>query len=400
MTVKIVEVLIMKTFTMSMVISGWVFLGFVSCSHDTRSFEARVEEALMNRLKEYDVKGASAAIILPDGRVRSLCAGVSADTVTMKPDMLFAIGSITKNMVAALVLQLAEEQLLSLDDPLSRWLPSYPHVDSIITIRQLLNHTSGIYMFWENPKLWEDMLAFRDSLFTPEVVLTYLKKPHFAPGKGFRYSNTNYLLLAMIAVRATHSSLSAEFRRRFWEPLRLGNTYLSMEEPIPQEQLAHVWGDNFQNDGSNRDITFLPRASHESITYGSSGVFTTAGELAQWCHALFHGQVLKKSALDQMLDFNPQATTSWCDGYGLGVQLFKKKITDGERAYGHGGGNIGTSAYMVYLPDRDVSISLMINFFHGKCPDRMLDDIIEIVTEHLASTCRHTSDETFDRRDG
>lgn len=92
-------------------------------------------------------------------------------------------------------------------------------------------------------------------------------------------------------------------------------------------------------------------------------------------------QQKKQTSLTQMLDFNPQAPTSWCDGYGLGVQVFKRKITNGERAYGHGGGNIGTSAYMAYLPEHDVSIAVMINFFHGKCPDRILEDIIEIVTE-------------------
>lgn len=373
----------MKTLPVYIVLLGLVLAGVVSCSHDRRPLDVCVKEALTNRLNEYDVKGASVAIILPNGHLHRVCAGISTDTVAMKHHMLFAIGSITKNMVAALILQLAEEGLLSLQDQLCKWLPFYPHVDSTITIRELLNHTSGIFMFWENQKLWDDLIAFRDSVFTPEVVLAYLKEPYFAPGKGFRYSNTNYLLLAMIATKATHSTLSAEFRERFWVPLRLRNTYLSMEEHIPQGQLAHVWGDNFQNDGSNRDITFLPRASHESITYGSSCVFTTAEELALWCRYLFHGKVLKQTSLTQMLDFNPQATTSWCDGYGLGVQVFKRKITDGERAYGHGGGNIGTSAYMAYLPEYDVSITVMINFFHGKCPGRMLEDIIEIVTEHI-----------------
>lgn len=373
----------MKTLPVYIGFFGLVLAGVVSCSHDRRALDVRVKEALTNRLNEHDVKGASAAIILPNGDIHRICAGISTDTVPMKPHMLFAIGSITKNMVAALILQLAEEELITLDDQLCRWLPSFPHVDSTITIRQLLNHTSGLFMFWENQKLWEDLIAFRDSVFTPEAVLTYLKEPYFAPGKGFRYSNTNYLLLAMIATKATNSSLSTEFRERFWQPLHLRNTYLSMEEHIPQDQLAHVWGDNFQNDGSNRDITFLPRASHESITYGSSCIFTTAEELALWCSSLFHGKVLKQSSLTQMLDFNPQATTSWCDGYGLGVQVFKRKITDGERAYGHGGGNIGTSVYMVYLPEYDVSITVMINFFHGKCPDGMLEDLIEIVKEHL-----------------
>lgn len=347
----------------------------VSCSHESRSLDDQLGEAVGDRLHQYDVKGASAAIMLPGGSMHSVAVGSSHDTVAVRPDMLFAIGSITKNMVAALVFQLAEEGVLSLDDPLHRWLPDYPHIDSTITIRQLLAHTSGIFMFWENPELWADLIRYRDRVFTPEEVLTYLHEPHFPPGEGFRYSNTNYLLLAMIVTRATDSSLSAEFRERFWEPLGLGSTYLSMEEELP-DRFAHVWGDNFEDDGSNRDLTYLPRASHESITYGSSGVFTTPEDLTRWCDALFGGEVLKNSSMDQMLDFQQK-------GYGLGVHLFRKRITHGEKAYGHGGGNIGTSTYMVYLPDDDVSIAFSINSMHGECPDRILGDIIGIVTRHL-----------------
>jgi len=353
------------------------FFHALSCSHDKRPLDERIEEALDARLQQYDVKGASAAVILSDGSIHRIVAGTSHDTVAIHPDMLFAIGSITKNMVAALVLQLAEERVLALEDPLHKWLPQYPKVDSDVTIRQLLNHTSGIFMFWDNQQLWADLVAYRDSVFTPEVVLSYLKEPHFAPGKGFRYSNTNYLLLAMIATRAAHSTLSTQLRKRFWQPLGLTNTYLSMEDDIPKDRLAHIWGDNFENDGSNRDLTYLPRASHESITYGSAGVFTTAEDLAVWCKSLFAGKMLSKSSLGQMVKIGK-------GGYGLGIQLLDARITDGEKVYGHGGGNIGTSAYMAYLDEHDVSIALMINYFHGKCPDRMLKDIIEITTDHLS----------------
>jgi len=348
----------------------------IACTHDSRPLEVRVKEAADHSLQQYSIKGASISVILPDGSIHNVAAGISHDTVAMRPDMLFAIGSITKNMVAALIFQLAEEGILSLEDSLYCWLPSYPKIDSTITIRQLLAHTSGIYMFWENQKLWDDLISYRDSVFTPEVILTYLKKPHFAPGRGFRYSNTNYLLLAMIATKATGASLSTELRNRFWRPLGLRNTYLSMEDEIPQEKLAHVWGDNFEKGGSIRDLTYLPRASHESITYGSSGVFTTAGDLAVWSQSLFNGKVLKKSSLDQMLKTGRQK-------FGLGVQLFSRNITNGEKAYGHGGGNIGTSAYMAYLPNYNVSLAVMINFMHGDCPDHILEDIIKIVTDHL-----------------
>ena len=372
-----------KCLILNIVLIAIALVGVASCSRDVRSLDERMREALNDRLQQYDVKGASASVVLPDGSIHRIVAGFSHDTVAMKPHMLFAVGSITKNMVAAVVLQLAEEGSLSLEDPLKKWLPAYPKVDSTVTIRQLLGHTSGVFMFWENQKIWDDLIKYRDSVFTPEVVLTYLKDPHFAPGKGFRYSNTNYLMLAKIITKATGSTLAAQLRRRFWQPLGLTNTYLSMEEDIPRDRLAHVWGDNFEKGGAIRDLTYLPRASHESITYGSAGVFATAEDLAVWCTSLFRGKILKTKSLEQMLNFNPAAAGSWCEGYGLGVFLFKKNITNGERVYGHGGGNIGTSAYMAYLPDYGVSIVVMINSMHGKCPDRMLEDIIEIVTEHL-----------------
>ena len=351
--------------------------GAAACSRDRRPLNARLQAAVDEGLRKYGVKGASAALIFPDQSIRLVAGGVSHDTVPMQPDMLFAIGSITKNVVAALVFQLAEEGVLSLEDPLHKWLPAYPKVDGAITIRQLLAHTSGLYMFWENQKIWDDLIKYRDKIFTPEDVLSYLKDPHFAPGKGFRYSNTNYLLLAMIITRATGASLSAEFRRRFWQPLGLSNAYLSMEEQIP-DRLAHVWGDNFENDGSFRDNTFLPRSSHESITYGSAGLFMTAEDLARWCRLLFEGKVLRQSSLDGMLAIGK-------DGYGLGVQLFRKSLVGGEKAIGHGGANIGTAAYMMYLPEHRLSIVLMINAFKNKCINYITGELVSISTEYLSS---------------
>lgn len=124
-----------------------------SCAPDRRPWEARLKEAIEEGLHKHDVKGASAALILADDSLRCFTGVISHDSVPVSPNMLIAAGSITKNVVAALVFQLAEEGKLSLDDSLHRWLPSYRHIDSTITIRQLLAHTSGIFMFWENQKL-------------------------------------------------------------------------------------------------------------------------------------------------------------------------------------------------------------------------------------------------------
>jgi len=339
------------------------------CSYGTeRSLEEKLQTVLDKTISKYDVNGVSTAVVFPDKSIWTGVSGISHDTVTIKPDMLFAIGSITKSFVATLTLVLVEEGILTLDDPLFKWLPIYQYVDSTITIRQLLNHTSGIYMFWSNQKIWDDLKKDRTKIWTPEEVLSYIKEPYFAPGTGYRYSNTNYLLMAMIIEKVTGSNLSAEFKKRFWQPLNIKNAFLSIQEEIPMNQ-AHVFGDNFNNDGSYLDLTFLPRASHESITFGSAGLFMTAEDLARWCHALFEGQIFSKQSMNEMLDMSKNS-------YGLGIGRFGKSMGYGEKVMGHSGANIGTSAYMVYLPDHHFSVAVMINGFEHKCSEKITKEVI------------------------
>jgi len=373
----------LKIFTLAIVLFTTFLFILTSCSYgDKNTIEEKLQKVLDDGISKYDVRGVSAVVIFPDQKVWKGVSGISHDTVSIKSNMLFAIGSITKNVVAALTLKLAEEGMLSLDDPLSKWLPAYPYVDSNITIRQLLNHTSGIYIFWDNQKIWDDLKKDREKVWTPEEVLSYIKEPCFAPGEGWRYSNTNYLLLAMIITKVTGSNISTEFRKRFWQPLNIENAYLSIEEVIPDNQ-AHVHGDNFNNDGSNLDLTFLPRASHESITYGSAGLFMTAEDLARWCNALFEGEVLHRESINEMLKFVDIGFGPRKRGYGLGVELFMRRISSGERAIGHSGANIGTSVYMVHLPEHHFTVVVMINDFNHKCSQAITKDLIANVLREL-----------------
>ena len=359
---------------------------FISClllcsCHPARPVEDQLQDVLDKNIEKYDIHGVSAAVIFPDGVIWKGVSGISHDTVPIEPHMLFAIGSVTKNFVAALTLTLAEEGLLSLDDRLSDWLPDYPHIDSDITIRQLLNHTSGIYMFWDNQQIWDDLMADRTRYFTPEEVIGYIQEPYFAAGEGWRYSNTNYLLLAMIINKATGANLSTQLDQRLFQPLGLSEFYLSQEEAIPPHQ-AHIYGDNWDG-GPIRDITFLPRTSHESITYGSSGLFTTSENLARWSQALFGGEILDEGSLEEMLTFVEFSPISNMRAYGLGVSEFTKKISFGEYAIGHGGGNIGTTTYMVYLPDHQVSIAVMINAFPNDGAEKIVKDLEKTILQEL-----------------
>ncbi len=375
----------MKTFmfylSLTLFISTQFLFPIFSCG-DQESLEEHMQQVLDSGLKKHNAIGVSAAVIFPDRKIWTGVSGISHATVSIKPDMLFAIGSITKNFVAALTLKLTEEGLLSLDDPLSKWLPPYPHVNGIVTIRQLLSHTSGIYKFLDNQKIWDDMLKDMTKLWTPEEVLNYIKEPYFAPGGGFHYSNTNYLLMAMIIKKATGSTLSTEFHKYFWKPLGIKNAYLSIDEDIPDNQ-AHIYGDNFMFGDKTSDVTFQPRVSHDSIIYGSGGLFMTAEDLALWCHALFGGKVLKQKSMDEMLQFVKTKHIYNMSAYGLGVQVFKREFSCGEEAIGHGGANIGSTVYMVYFPEHQLSIVVMVNAFPTKSIDVITEGLIKVVLKEL-----------------
>jgi len=336
----------------------------VACSAGPElPLEERLQRVLDTSIEKHGVRGASAAVVFPDREIWLGTSGLSHESVAMDPGLLVFTGSITKNVVAALTLKLAEEGKLFLEDPVSRWLPGYPHVDGNITLRQLLNHTSGIYMFWENQEIWDEAKRDPGRVWAPEEVLASIQEPDFPPGEGWRYSNTNYLLLAMIIERATDSTLSAELRRCFWDPLGIEDAYLAIQDEVPDHR-AHVWGDHFGNDG---DVTFEPRAAHDSIAFGSGDLVTTPRSLARWCDALFRGKVLQPGSMDQMLDFVERGFAFRKTGYGLGVMLYRKRFAFGERAIGHGGGNIGSVTSMIHLPEHRLSVVVMVNRFDAAC---------------------------------
>ena len=355
----------------------------VSCSGDTRTLEQRLQSSLDAGLQGDPGSGVSVAVIVPGEPIWLGTNGASHDTTQMSPDMLFAIGSITKNMVAALTLQLAEEGVLSLEDTLGKWLSAYPNIDDRVTIRQLLNHTSGIYQYFSNQAIWDEIERDRARVWTHEEVLTYVLEPYFAPGGGFRYSNTNYTLLGMIIEKATGEGIATELRGRFWEPLGLSNTYFAIEEEIP-DNVAHVWGTLLPGE-ETRDLTFVLRAAHDSIIHPSGGVFATAENLARWSDALFQGKIISESQLGEMLEFVAISKKDGIQsqGYGLGVQHFLPGWIRGVEVYGHGGGSIGCAAYMLYLPEHGVSIAAMINSFDGKPLRRIARDLARVAVDHM-----------------
>ncbi len=324
----------------------------------TRQLSANIlQQALDQVRRDYNIVGVSAAVVVRGQLVWTGVSGNSFPGAPIVSDMYFDIGSAAKNFVAALILKLSEEGALSLEDPLSRWLPNFVNVDSRVTIRQLLGHTSGISNFTANQSFWDAVFRSPSRRWLPEEVLSYIGPADFPPGASWNYSNTNYTLLGMIAERAAGCSLSTALRRRLLDPLGLTNTFLEAEEAVPGT-IAHGWFD-MNGDGRYDDISGIDRTSQTTATWGAGGMVSTAADVARWACALFEGKVLSAASLSQMLAFRDASVPPTpIVGYGLGAL---RAFFSGREYWGHGGDMIGYTAIMLYAPKERVSIGVLFN---------------------------------------
>ena len=252
-----------------------------------------------------DAGAPGALVAVRDSNGTRVGAAGFADLRTrekLRPADAFRVGSITKGFVSTVVLQLAGEGVLSLDDPVEKWLPGLvPHGGSI-TLRMLLNHTSGIYNYTDDKRFqavyWKDHLH----VYTPEelVAIAVAHLPLFAPGKDWSYSNTGYILLGLVVEQATGTTLERQLRTRIFEPLGLTRTSLPSLPTLPAP-FAHGYllpGNVF--------IPVKPKRRVDVTVESPSGIWaagalvSNAGDLARFYAALLGGRLLRPDLLRQM----------------------------------------------------------------------------------------------------
>ncbi len=304
-----------------------------------------------------NIPGVSAAVILGDG---SRWSGVSGKSMlgpgtAVGRDTPFVVGSITKTFIASLMLELAEDGLLSIDDPLSEWLPDYPNAANI-TLRQLLSHTSGLFDYFRHPDYNSAVFGHPSHHWTPaEILGRFDRAPYFAPGAGYRYSNTNYVLLGLVAEIAGGASVAAQLHSRFWEPLGLDETSIqSSGAPPPNAAKGYLWAkDHFRdvNDASG----YRPTRSAATVAWSVGDVVASARNIATWSDALYGGDILEPASLTEMTDW---ARYPGGGDYGLGTQT---QEFGGHRMFGHTGSIRGFVAAAWHVPSEDVTVVVLTN---------------------------------------
>ena len=324
--------------------------------------DSELSQKLQSILDQYretgHIKGISAAVILPDNRIWLGVSGMSSETDSITTDMLFGIGSVTKSYIAALILKYAEEGIISLDDRIGSRFYNFEFIEPSITIRQLLNHTSGLFNYMTHPDYNAALFNYPDTLWTwDELLKSFLRKATFKPGGGWGYSATNYILLGKIIEEISGNTVASELREKILIPLGLTNTYLYPDEIYPAERMAHLWF-VIDTTGIPSDINELvsppPLRGLFSSVWTAGAIHATAEDVALWLEALFNNQVLTDSLFAEMI------TPSQRSGkvkYGLGIMT---GTIDDTPYYGHTGG-IGHSSLAYYMPDKSIGIALLCN---------------------------------------
>jgi len=289
---------------------------------------AKIQDALTQMVEE----GAPGAVVaFRDGSRTLRLAGGFADTARKRPmsvDDRFRIGSVTKSFVAVVVLQLVGEGKLSLDDTVERWLPGLVPNGDKITVRQLLDHTSGLYNYTDDKRLLAPYL--RGNLtyaWSPKrlVGLATDHPPRFAPGTSWSYSNTNYIVLGLIVQAVTGNTLGHELRRRIIDHLGLRQTSFDTQARI---RGPHAHGYTIVGGPKARDVSVVS----PTWAWAAGAMVSTADDLLRFYRALLRGRLLEPDLLRQM-------ETTVDTGSGIvrdGLGLFRTRLRC-SLAWGHNG---------------------------------------------------------------
>jgi D-alanyl-D-alanine carboxypeptidase len=346
-----------------------------------------LQQVLDTTVADGGIPGAALTVLLPNGASWTGASGLADPDaeVAMAPETRVRIGSLSKMFTAVVVLQLVEEGKIDLDAPIATWLPDLvPHGDAI-TVRELLQHTSGLYDYLEDRKFLSRAYDDPERDWQPRELVEYAAgfPPSFAPGAKNRwdYSNTNYVILGMIVEQATGRPLAQELRQRIFEPLGLHSTYALPDDTVEGPQAR---GYSKSVDQTNVAMSF---------TFAAANIVTTVDDLRVFGGALFTDRLLKPATRELMEQFvNGKGQYDMADlEYGLGLMRYSLPVglgpdgqprpADASRVVGHIGGFGGFRAALWYAPVEGTLVALSVNQASTD-PNDFATRVFEAILQH------------------
>ncbi|MFC1515237.1 serine hydrolase domain-containing protein [Thermodesulfobacteriota bacterium] len=316
----------------------------------------RLDTAFERAITESEAPGAIAGVWKGDFAWTAAegLANIEAGT-PMRTSYVWRIGSVTKTFVATAVLRLCDKGMLKLDDRLSRFRPDFPKADQI-TVRQLLQHSSGIFSWDEDEDTRAAIFKHPEKEWTMEAMIQLsASKPFYSePGAAYHYSNVGYFLLVPIIEQVTGKGVPQVIQEEIAEPLGLQHTYMP-DGPRYKDEVIHGY---MTEGGALKDtigMRFADVINYE-LAHTPGGMVSTLADLKVWVKALATGRLLSAKMHKEQLRTIPNPASKGA-GYGLGVSSYKGW-------FGHSGGVAGSMCNVYVNPKADVVIIHYFNKLH------------------------------------
>ncbi|MFL5693913.1 MAG: serine hydrolase domain-containing protein [Ktedonobacteraceae bacterium] len=346
------------------------------------AFAEKLQPLLVAKMKEQRTPGAIIFVDDPGQGSWTTTLGTSdlATRMPMDVNSYMRIGSITKTLTGTVVLQLVDEGKLRLDDPVGKYQPEVPNGGNI-TIRELLNMTSGLFNYSEDQGFDQALLADPGKVWNPKdlVAIAFQHPPYFAPGQGLHYTNTNYILLGMLIEQITGMPVEKAFQQHIFTPLRMDGSSLpprtsaAIPDPHPH---GYMYGTEGTGTGPTIDVT----GWNTSWGWTAGSAISTLHDLKIWAKALATGQLLSASTQKERLSWVPYKKVSWIGhdtlAYGLGMADFGGFI-------GHNGGLPGFQSFMVYQPQKGATIVVLTNLQTATDGSGTADELEKVIQKEL-----------------
>jgi CubicO group peptidase (beta-lactamase class C family) len=350
----------MKTnYSIAVLLLSFLVTSTFSAQNLTQQFDA-----IVSQYYNPDTPGAT-VLVAKDGKAiyrKAIGKSNLELDVDMIPENVFMLASITKQFTAVAILMLEEQGKLSLDDPITKFIPDYPTLGKTITIHNLLNHTSGIKSYTSIGNLAE---YARNDKTLDELIDYFKNEPmDFDPGEGFSYNNSGYILLGKIIEVVSKNTYENFIEKNIFDPLGMKNSsYGNSRELVNNRVNGYEEGENGYVNANFISMT---------IPHAAGSLTSTIDDMLTWQNALKNNTLIKASTLEKGIrgsELNNGEHITY--GYGLGEMNLK-----GSRGYTHSGGIFGTSTNGIYLIDEDVYV---IGLSNCSCND------IGAVTRNLAA---------------
>ncbi|WP_213574602.1 serine hydrolase domain-containing protein [Rhodococcus sp. USK13] len=310
----------------------------------------RLDEAIENTMARASIPGVMVGVWGADGNyVKAFGVADKSSGAPMETDFYSRIGSVTKTFTVTGVLQLVDEGRVGLDDPIGKYIDGVPLGDQI-TIRQLARMQSGLANYSASEDFQKALIADPKANFTPQQLLgyAYAQPATFPPGQGFEYSNTNTTLLGLVVEKVSGMSLADYVTQKIIDPLEMADTSFPNSNAIPE---PHPQGYTEQTaDGKEATATDW----NPSWGWAAGAMISTLEDLHIWAPALATGTLLQPATQEQRLQTVTAPGLSTDVGYGLGIFDIAGWI-------GHNGSIPGYQTVSVYLPEKEMTLVIMIN---------------------------------------